>query len=83
LTIYPELLKRTKDNRLNPLELESVLSASANGYPFPTNLDRDQPVGGLIPQSQLQLVYSLLSNQRNLDDARTALLELDQKKQSN
>jgi len=83
LTIYPELLKRTKDNRLNPLELESVLSASANGYPFPTNLDRDQPVGGLIPQSQLQLVSSLLSNQRNLDDARTALLESDQKKQSN
>jgi len=83
LTIYPELLEQTKDVRLSPLELESVLSVSANGYPFPTNLDRDQPVDGLIPQSQRQLVSSLLFNRRNLDDARTALHESDQRKQSN
>src|SRR3954470_7900969 len=30
----------------------NVIAASAEGYAFPTNLDRDQPVGGLAPQTQ-------------------------------
>ena len=83
LTLYPKLLERTKNKGLSPLELESTLSASANGYPFPTNLDRDQPVTGLIPQSQLQLVSDLIAKRKTLDEARKVLEESDQKKQSN
>ena len=33
-----------------------VVAASAEGYSFPTNLDRDQPIGGLAPQTQAELV---------------------------
>ena len=28
-----------------------VVAASAEGYAFPTNLDRDPPLGGLAPES--------------------------------
>ena len=83
LKMYPELLARTENGQLSPLELESVLSASANGYPFPTNLDLDQPVDGLIPQSQLQLVSELIAKRKTLEEAKNLLLEADKKKQSN
>jgi ectoine hydroxylase-related dioxygenase (phytanoyl-CoA dioxygenase family) len=34
----------------------NLIAVVAEGYPFPTNLDRDQPIGGLAPQSQAQLL---------------------------
>ena len=34
--------------------------ASAEGYPFPTNLDHDPPVDGLTPVTQAQLVHRAL-----------------------
>ncbi|GAA4964897.1 phytanoyl-CoA dioxygenase family protein [Kineococcus glutinatus] len=42
-------------------ELANVVAASAEGYAFPTNLDRDQPVGGLAPQTQAELVRQALA----------------------
>ena len=39
-----------------------AVAAAAEGYPFPTNLDRDTPVGSLNPESQAQLVWRALSN---------------------
>jgi len=39
-------------------------------------------VGGLIPQSQLQLVSDLIVKRKTLEEAKKLLLEADQKKQS-
>src|SRR3954468_14728726 len=39
----------------------NVVAAAAEGYAFPTNLDRDQPIGGLAPQTQAELVQQALS----------------------
>lgn len=39
---------------------ENVIAASAEGYAFPTNLDKDQPIGGLAPQTQAELVLQAL-----------------------
>jgi hypothetical protein len=36
------------------------VAACAEGYPFPTNLDLDQPVDGLTPVSQAELVHRAL-----------------------
>jgi hypothetical protein len=36
------------------------VAASAEGYAFPTNLDRDQPIGGLAPETQAELVWRAL-----------------------
>ena len=35
-----------------------MIAASAEGYAFPTNLDQDQPIGGLAPQTQAELVWA-------------------------
>jgi ectoine hydroxylase-related dioxygenase (phytanoyl-CoA dioxygenase family) len=45
----------------------NVVAASAEGYAFPTNLDRDQPIGGLAPQSQAELLSQALAE--GWDDA--------------
>ncbi|MGQ4399221.1 phytanoyl-CoA dioxygenase family protein [Streptomyces hayashii] len=55
--------------------LERVVAASAEGYPFPTNLDADPPVGGLAPPSQADLVRRALHEgwtPRTLRDALRA-----------
>jgi len=41
-------------------EIDNVIAASAEGYAFPTNLDRDQPIGGLAPPTQADLVTKAL-----------------------
>ncbi len=40
--------------------LRHVVAASAEGYAFPTNLDRDQPVTGLVAETQADLVWRAL-----------------------
>ena len=36
--------------------LDAVIANTAEGYPFPTNLDTDPPIGGLAPKSQAELL---------------------------
>ena len=45
----------------DPRALDNVIAASAEGYAFPTNLDRDQPVDGLAPPTQADLVRQALA----------------------
>ncbi|MET0491725.1 MAG: phytanoyl-CoA dioxygenase family protein [Actinoplanes sp.] len=39
----------------------NVVAASAEGYAFPTNLDHDQPIGGLAPPTQAELMLRALA----------------------
>ncbi|MFI7539971.1 phytanoyl-CoA dioxygenase family protein [Actinoplanes sp. NPDC049599] len=39
----------------------NVVAAAAEGYAFPTDLDHDQPIGGLAPQTQAELLEQALS----------------------
>jgi ectoine hydroxylase-related dioxygenase (phytanoyl-CoA dioxygenase family) len=57
--LYPVLARR-KASGSGERELRNVVAASAEGYAFPTNLDRDQPIGGLAPQTQAELVWQAL-----------------------
>ena len=50
--------------------IENVVAASAEGYAFPTNLDKDQPIGGLAPPTQAELVLRAVAEK--WDDARLA-----------
>ena len=59
IALYPVLARR-KAGGAGERELRNVVAASAEGYAFPTNLDRDQPVGGLAPQTQAELVWQAL-----------------------
>ena len=57
--IYPALLAR-KASGMPPARVGAVVAASAEGYAFPTNLDRDQPVSGMSPPTQADLVRRAL-----------------------
>lgn len=57
-------------------DLRAVVAASAEGYAFPTNLDRDQPIGGLAPQTQAELLWRAVTEQwadAALDEALDAM----------
>ena len=54
--LYPALLAQKAAGADEPT-LRNVVAASAEGYAFPTNLDRDQPIGGLAPETQAELVW--------------------------
>jgi hypothetical protein len=49
-----------KTHHLTPAQIACALAASAEGYAFPTNLDRDPPLGGMAPKSQARLVAEAL-----------------------
>jgi ectoine hydroxylase-related dioxygenase (phytanoyl-CoA dioxygenase family) len=46
---------------MSPRAIGNVIAASAEGYAFPTNLDRDPPIGGLAPQTQAGLMAKALA----------------------
>lgn len=59
VSIYDDLRKAQLAG--DPREIDNVVAASAEGYAFPTNLDRDQPVGGLAPPTQADIVRQALA----------------------
>jgi ectoine hydroxylase-related dioxygenase (phytanoyl-CoA dioxygenase family) len=66
LALYPVL-------RAFPGNVHNVVAASAEGYAFPTNLDHDQPIGGLAPQTQAELVLQALAEDWSEEAFATAL----------
>jgi len=59
--LYPVLRPMLADGRLSALGAENAINACAEGYSFPTNLDRDPPIGGLAPQTQQALMIQALA----------------------
>ncbi|MEB8336954.1 phytanoyl-CoA dioxygenase family protein [Streptomyces endophyticus] len=54
--VFPVLLRR-KAEGVSDDWLRRVVAATAEGYPFPTNLDLDPPVEGLAPPSQADTLW--------------------------
>jgi hypothetical protein len=72
--VYPAL-RAARDAGMPRREVANVVAASAEGYAFPTNLDRDQPIDGMSPQTQAELVVEAL-------DAGLPTEELDRRIQA-
>ncbi|MCV6593641.1 MAG: phytanoyl-CoA dioxygenase family protein, partial [Silicimonas sp.] len=84
-----EAVNRTKMTRaLYPVLLEqgatraamNAIAASAEGYAFPTNLDRDPPVGGLIPLAQSELMAQFLEENRPASDWNAELEAMEERR---
>ncbi|EKX64657.1 phytanoyl-CoA dioxygenase family protein [Streptomyces ipomoeae] len=58
--VFPVLLARRAEGAAEDW-LRRVVAATAEGYPFPTDLDRDPPVDGLAPPSQADLMWRAVS----------------------
>ncbi len=64
--IYPALLTMKREGA-SPAQLSHAIAASAEGYAFPTNLDRDQPKGSDAPPAQADLVARALDEEWDPD----------------
>lgn len=49
-----------RDMGLDPAGRDAVIAATAEGYPFPTSLDTDPPIGGMAQESMAQLMHRAL-----------------------
>jgi ectoine hydroxylase-related dioxygenase (phytanoyl-CoA dioxygenase family) len=70
--VYPTLLER-KSAGWSEAALHRVVAAVAEGYPFPTNLDLDQPVDGMTPLSQAEVVHRALEVGAGADEVAREL----------
>ncbi len=59
--LYPAVRKAKADGSLNPGKIDCAIASCAEGYSFPTNLDRDPPLGGLAPKPQAILFREALT----------------------
>lgn len=75
--VFATLLRRRAAGVEEAL-LRNVVAVAAEAYAFPTNLDRDQPVGGMAPATQADLLWQAVQQgltQEQLDEALTAQAE--------
>ena len=75
--IYPSLLAMKAAGR-SGRDIRNAVNATAEGYAFPTNLDKDQPIGSLAPPSQVDTVLAALADgltPEALDDTLAAQIE--------
>jgi ectoine hydroxylase-related dioxygenase (phytanoyl-CoA dioxygenase family) len=65
--LYPALLAALADKALTRAGAANAVAAAAEGYAFPTNLDRDPPIGGLAPRTQAEHMNEALDSGLDTD----------------
>ena len=60
-SLYPAIRDIAGSSQLTEQGIHAAISACAEGYSFPTNLELDPPVDGLAPRTQNQLFHQALS----------------------
>ncbi|CAN7340561.1 phytanoyl-CoA dioxygenase family protein [Mesorhizobium sp. LjNodule214] len=58
--LYPTIQKLLAAGAISKENAASAIASTAEGYSFPTNLDRDPPIGGLAPETQQALFHRAL-----------------------
>ncbi len=79
--IYPTLLRRQAEG-MDPVLVGCAVAAGADGYAFPTNLDRDPPLDGLTPPSQQDLVFDALRTEMSPAELAERLAEHTERRRS-
>lgn len=80
--LYPALKALSASGALSTDDVANAIASCAEGYSFPTNLDRDPPIGGLAPKTQAQLMHEALLGKWSAEDFSEALDEQTQRKLS-
>lgn len=60
IALYPVLAALREQGALDEAGCANAIAACAEGYAFPTNLDRDPPLGGLAPASPQDVMAKAL-----------------------
>ena len=58
--LYPALQALRAQGVLDDIGISHAIAACAEGYAFPCNLDRDQPMDGMAPPTQQQIMLQAL-----------------------
>ncbi|WP_341487561.1 phytanoyl-CoA dioxygenase family protein [Pararhizobium sp. A13] len=74
MAVYPHLAE------LPHAEMKAVIAATADSYPFPTNLDNDPPIGGLAPPSQQDIVMRAVEEGWSLGRLSEALTHHEERR---
>lgn len=59
--IFEPLKRLHAEGALTARQIEDVIAASAEGYPFPTDLDKKSPTNSMIPQSQQEVMRQAIA----------------------
>ena len=78
--LYPALKHMQDDGAVSQARISAAIAACTEGYSFPTNLDRDPPVGGLAPQTQQQLMQRALADGMSEQEFTAALKKQEQRR---
>jgi ectoine hydroxylase-related dioxygenase (phytanoyl-CoA dioxygenase family) len=79
--VFPSLLAMAADGA-SPSAIANVIAACAEGYAFPTNLDLDQPIGGLAPATQADILGQAVAESWSLRRLETELGEWEIRRRS-
>jgi ectoine hydroxylase-related dioxygenase (phytanoyl-CoA dioxygenase family) len=58
--LYPTIQGMLRAGAISEGAAANAIASTAEGYSFPTNLDRDPPIGGLAPETQQALFHRAL-----------------------
>lgn len=75
--VFPVLQAMRAQQQLDATQTAAVIASCAEGYAFPTNLDRNPPVGGLAPASQQQILSKALDENWTDTQFAAALRDLE------
>ena len=77
-----QALQQRRSAKWSDADIKNVIAACSEGYPFPTNLDRDSPLKGLAPQSQADFVWKALCDGESVDQLKKTLNDLAERQQT-
>ena len=76
-SVYPQL--QALDAAGETRAVANLVAASAEGYAFPSNLDRDQPLDGMHGETQAELTFRALASGLAPEAYATELAALDER----
>jgi ectoine hydroxylase-related dioxygenase (phytanoyl-CoA dioxygenase family) len=79
---YPTATNHLDKKTLSFSEIKAAIAATAEGYPFPTNLDNDPPKGGLAPETQQAFFIRALENKMDKVEFENQLTAMANRKKT-
>ncbi len=82
LAVYEDLKRLLGSGAISRREADNVVAATAEGYPFPANLDIDSPLSGMAPPSQQDVLRQALAEDWPLAQLEQAIAAQNSRKRS-
>ena len=79
--VYGAVATRRAGGWSDPV-IDRVVTAAADGYAFPTNLDKDPPLGGLTPPSHAAIMWEALRDGADPDEFAASVDALVERRRS-